>query len=172
MGIQDDAERAAKSRFSLALRTARIARSRRYLIARTPIEAIAEASRKSRCAIVVMGAISRSGYKRLLIGNTAERILDELTCDIMVIKPETFRSDVPSTARGARLQVVAPMMLPHIDDDAHASAPSRAQLGDSCKKLRFESGRGQHSPHHRSSDPGSADVLTGKIEAGHRRLRA
>ena len=111
VGIQDDAERAAKSRFSLALRTARIARSRRYLIARTPIEAIAEASRKSRCAIVVMGAISRSGYKRLLIGNTAERILDELTCDIMVIKPETFRSDVPRAARGARLQVVVPMML-------------------------------------------------------------
>jgi universal stress protein E len=58
-----------------------------------------------------MGAISRSGYKRLLIGNTAERILDELTCDIMVIKPETFRSDVPRAARGARLQVVVPMML-------------------------------------------------------------
>jgi universal stress protein E len=102
--MQEDAERTAQSRFSRALRSARIARSRQYLIARQPIDAIPEASRKSRCAMVVMGAISRSGYKRLLIGNTAERILDELTCDIMVIKPAKFVSGVSRASRGARLR--------------------------------------------------------------------
>jgi universal stress protein E len=103
--IQEDAERSAQARFSRAVRPARIARSRQYLIARQPIDAIAEASRQSRCAIVVMGAIARSGYKRLLIGNTAERILDDLTCDIMVVKPAKFRSDVPRALRGARLRM-------------------------------------------------------------------
>jgi universal stress protein E len=103
--MQNDAERSAQLRFRRALRPARIARSRQYLIARQPIDAIAEASRKSHCAIVVMGAISRSGYKRLLIGNTAERILDDLTCDIMVIKPAKFRSGVPRALRGARLRM-------------------------------------------------------------------
>jgi universal stress protein E len=106
--IQADAERSAQARFSRALRSARIARSRQYLIARQPIDAIAEAARKSGSAIVVMGAISRSGYKRLLIGNTAERILDDLTCDIMVIKPAKFRSDVPRESRGARLRMSVP----------------------------------------------------------------
>jgi universal stress protein E len=107
--IQDDEERRAKLRFSRALRMARIARARQYLIAGQPVDAIAEASRRSHCAIVVMGAISRSGYKRLLIGNTAERILDELTCDIMVIKPEIFRSDIPRASRGVRLRVGLPV---------------------------------------------------------------
>jgi universal stress protein E len=106
--MQEGAQRAAQMRFSRALRSARIARSRQYLIARPPIDAIAEAALKSGSAIVVMGAISRSGYKRLLIGNTAERILDELPCDIMVIKPAKFRNRVPRASRGARLRVSGP----------------------------------------------------------------
>jgi hypothetical protein len=63
----------------------------------------------SGSAIVVMGAISRSGYKRLLIGNTAERILDDLTCDILVIKPANFRSGVSRAGRGARLRANLPL---------------------------------------------------------------
>ena len=108
--VQDKAERSARARFSRALRPARIARSHQYLIARPPIDAIAEAASKSGSAIVVMGAISRSGYQRLLIGNTAERILDDLTCDIMVIKPAKFRNRVPPVSRGARLRAAAPAM--------------------------------------------------------------
>jgi universal stress protein E len=107
--MQRDAERAAHVRFSRSLRTARIVRSRQYLIARDPIGAITEASRKSNSAIVVMGAISRSGLKRLLIGNTAERILDDLTCDILVVKPAEFRNRIPRAARGARLRPSAPL---------------------------------------------------------------
>jgi universal stress protein E len=106
--IQEDAKREAQSGFKRALRTARIPRSRQYLVGRSPVDAIAEAARKSNSAIVVMGAISRSGYKRLLIGNTAERILDELTCDVMIVKPAKFRSRVPRTSRGARLRVSGP----------------------------------------------------------------
>ena len=106
--IQDNADRSARSRFSRALRSARIARSRQYLIARQPIDAIAEAALKSGSAIVVMGAISRSGFKRMLIGNTAERILDDLTCDILVVKPAKFRSGVPHALRGARVRMSVP----------------------------------------------------------------
>lgn len=106
--MQEDAERSAQLRFSRAVRPARIARSRQYLVARQPIDAIAEAARKSRSAIVVMGAISRSGYKRLLVGNTAERILDDLACDIMVIKPAKFPNRVPRASRGAQLRVSGP----------------------------------------------------------------
>ena len=54
-----------------------------------------------------MGAMSRSGAARLLIGNTAERILDDLACDILVVKPQKFRGKVGRAPRGARL-VVAP----------------------------------------------------------------
>jgi universal stress protein E len=102
--MRDEAQRSAQARFSRVLKPARIARSHQYLIPRPPTEAIAEAARNSRSAIVVMGAISRSGYKRLLIGNTAERILDDLDCDIMIIKPASFLSGVPRASRGTRLR--------------------------------------------------------------------
>ena len=41
-------------------------------------------------SMVVMGAISRSRLDRLLIGSTAERLLDELECDVLVIKPDNM----------------------------------------------------------------------------------
>ena len=103
------AQCAAQALFSRGLRSARVARARRYLIAREPIGAIAEASRRSQSAIVVMGAISRSGFKRLFIGNTAERILDDLSCDILVVKPADFVARVSKASRGARLRPMAPL---------------------------------------------------------------
>ena len=36
---------------------------------------------------LVMGAVSRSALKRLFIGNTAERVLDSVNCDVVVVKP-------------------------------------------------------------------------------------
>jgi universal stress protein E len=106
--LAEEAEHLATLRFQRALRPMRVARARQFLIAGQPIGAIEEAARKSRSAIVVMGAISRSGYKRLLIGNTAERILDQLTCDILVVKPADFAGNVPLSSRGARLRISIP----------------------------------------------------------------
>ena len=39
-------------------------------------------------AVVVMGAISRSAIDRVFVGSTAERLLDELMCDVLVVKPD------------------------------------------------------------------------------------
>jgi hypothetical protein len=50
-----------------------------------------------------MGAVSRSGLKRIFIGNTAQRLLDLLPCDILVVKPRQFRARVSRNARGVRL---------------------------------------------------------------------
>ncbi|MFT4861157.1 MAG: universal stress protein E [Pseudohongiellaceae bacterium] len=47
-------------------------------------------TQESGVSIVVMGAISRSRLDRILIGNTAEKLLDELRCDVLIIKPDTM----------------------------------------------------------------------------------
>lgn len=49
---------------------------------------------RSRADIVVMGAVSRSGLKRLFIGNTAERVIDSLGCDVLIVKPKRFVTPV------------------------------------------------------------------------------
>jgi universal stress protein E len=50
--------------------------------------------RRTRASLVVMGAVSRSALARLLIGNTAERVLDKLSCDVLIVKPRGFKSKV------------------------------------------------------------------------------
>ena len=39
-----------------------------------------------RADVVVMGAVSRRGLSRIFIGNTAEEVLDNIGCDILVVK--------------------------------------------------------------------------------------
>ena len=36
--------------------------------------------------LVVMGAIARHGLKRLFVGSTAERVLEKMPCDVLVVK--------------------------------------------------------------------------------------
>jgi universal stress protein E len=40
--------------------------------------------------IVVMGAVSRSALKRVFIGGLAEKVLDRLPCDLLIVKPADF----------------------------------------------------------------------------------
>jgi universal stress protein E len=45
--------------------------------------------------VMVMGAIARHGLARMLIGSTAERVLEKLPCDVLVVKPASFRDALP-----------------------------------------------------------------------------
>lgn len=73
-------------------------------------DAIPQAVREAKASIVVMGALSRSGFRRLLIGNTAEAVLDSLECDVLVVKPGRFQTKVPRRTRGAQLMALPSAM--------------------------------------------------------------
>lgn len=60
-----------------------------------PDEEIPRAAKRLRADIAVMGAVSRSALKRLFVGNTAERLLDKLSCDVLIVKPRRFATRVP-----------------------------------------------------------------------------
>lgn len=51
-------------------------------------------AREQRAQIVAMGSASRSFPERGLFGHTADKVLDALECDVLVLKPERFRSPV------------------------------------------------------------------------------
>lgn len=44
--------------------------------------------------LVVMGTVGRTGIAGLLIGNTAETILDGISCSVLAVKPPGFRSPI------------------------------------------------------------------------------
>jgi universal stress protein E len=98
--MQREAEQDALKRLSHAVLPHRIAYKRQHLSALPPVEAIPAIATETRCSIVVMGALSRTGIKRLLIGNTAEHVLDALACDVLVVKPGNFQSRIPKKSRG------------------------------------------------------------------------
>jgi universal stress protein E len=97
------AAKEAGATFDKALRAARLGslpKGRRHLVAQHPVVAIPELARRLGCDIVVMGSISRSGLKGLFIGNTAERLLDDLPCDLLIVKPPGYATRVPARSRG------------------------------------------------------------------------
>jgi len=51
--------------------------------------------------VMVLGAVSRSGLQRLLVGSTAERLLDRLPCDILVAKPRKLMEQMLAVATAA-----------------------------------------------------------------------
>ena len=84
---QENAHRTAvRRRFYADVGRYGIPKSRAHLVAGESFIELPRVSRSMRAGLVVMGAVSRSGLKRIFIGNTAERVLDSLKCDVLVVK--------------------------------------------------------------------------------------
>jgi universal stress protein E len=45
-------------------------------------------------SFAVLGAVARGALKRVFLGSTAEKLLDVLPCDLVVVKPQGFESPV------------------------------------------------------------------------------
>lgn len=55
------------------------------------IPALAE---KKQVSLIVMGTVSRTGVAGLLIGNTAEKLLQKVNCSVLAVKPDDFITPV------------------------------------------------------------------------------
>lgn len=66
----------------------------------TPWQEIRRIAKHQAAELIVIGTVGRSGVKGLLLGNTAERVLDSCDCSILAIKPDDFVSPIePSNAK-------------------------------------------------------------------------
>jgi universal stress protein E len=92
LAAQDRAYKAEiRRQFDEALGSHGIPRSRAHLLCGDPAVQLPAAARSVRAGLVVMGAMSRSGLKRIFIGNTAEKVLDSLQCDVLIVRPPSRR---------------------------------------------------------------------------------
>ena len=108
--IEAEAAKHAQGALDKSLKDSGLPPAQRHLVGRHAVDAIPELARELKSSIVVMGAISRTGIKRLLIGNTAERILDALSCDVLVLKPSSFATRAPRAKRGVQF-IATPMAI-------------------------------------------------------------
>jgi universal stress protein E len=67
-----------------------IDRDKTHLISGLTHEELPALSRELNASVVVMGAVARNRLKRLFIGATAERTLEHLPCDLLIVKPDWF----------------------------------------------------------------------------------
>lgn len=58
-------------------------------------EVLPRIAEKLAADVLVMGAVSRSRLQELFVGSTAERVLDRLACDVLVVKPADFVEKLP-----------------------------------------------------------------------------
>lgn len=106
--IERQAAADARKAFERELANRNIPKARRHLVAGHPVDVVPRTAKKLRTSVVVMGGVSRSGIKRLIIGNTAEQVLDALPCDVLVLKPADFKARVPAKSRGTQLLAPPP----------------------------------------------------------------
>jgi universal stress protein E len=96
-------EAAARRQLARSVDGFDVQRSHVHLVEGRANEVIPRVARRERCAIVAMGAVSRSGLKRFFIGNTAESVMDAVTADVLVVKSPDFPMRVPRTGRGVQI---------------------------------------------------------------------
>jgi universal stress protein E len=53
--------------------------------------AISRFAKENQVSLMVLGTVGRTGITAAFIGNTAERVLAELTCEILTIKPQVAK---------------------------------------------------------------------------------
>lgn len=63
-----------------------------HLVEGWPRKVIPEVAREIDADLVVMGSVARIGVPGWVLGNTAEKILDQLKCSVLAIKPPGFVS--------------------------------------------------------------------------------
>jgi universal stress protein E len=64
------------------------------LIKGSPGEIIPNIVREKDIDLIVMGTVGRTGIAGLIIGNTAEKILNTVDCSVLTVKPEGFKFPV------------------------------------------------------------------------------
>jgi universal stress protein E len=79
-----------------------------HLLAGPPAQALPALVERLDGDVLVVGTIQRRGLEQLIIGSTAERILQHAGCDILAIKPEGFTERL-AALRAQRLPPVRPI---------------------------------------------------------------
>jgi universal stress protein E len=64
------------------------------IVTEPPDFAILDHVERHGIELLVMGTIGRGGIAGMITGNTAERLLPRVSCSLLAVKPDDFRSPV------------------------------------------------------------------------------
>ncbi|MDE0372386.1 MAG: universal stress protein [Rhodospirillales bacterium] len=96
--ILKDMEGAHKSELEALLEDFPYERRDVHLVKGSAAEIIPKFVEEREIDLVVIGTVGRSGIPGLLIGNTAERVLNAVDCSVLTVKPEGFETPIEAAA--------------------------------------------------------------------------
>jgi len=74
------------------------------LVKGSPERMIAEQVGKLAADVLVMGTVARTGLEGVIIGNTAENIINSVECPVLAVKPDGFESPISLDGQTDRRQ--------------------------------------------------------------------
>ena len=92
--------------FAALLADRGLADDHRHLMAGAAFELLPTLARRLGANLVVMGSIARGRLQQAVVGSTAERVLEHLPCDLLIVKPDGFRSEVAYKAQAADFETL------------------------------------------------------------------
>jgi len=92
--IEKDMRELHGRRFDEVLSFHEIPEDHKHLISGATHEELPAIAKTLNADVIVMGAIARNRWKRLFVGATAERTLEHLPCDMLIVKPDWFETPV------------------------------------------------------------------------------
>lgn len=99
-GIMENVRTEHEKRFAAIAQGHGLEVERSHFVSGPVHEELPALARKLSASVVVMGAIARNRVKRLFIGATAERTLEELPCDLLIVKPDWYHSPIEGAQAG------------------------------------------------------------------------
>ena len=96
VGVVDSVQAAAERRLEQLLSkfAPDLPKDRVHLLHGAADQVIAQFVEQLEVDLVVMGTIARTGIPGFLMGNTAEKVLRQVHCTVLTVKPDTFISPV------------------------------------------------------------------------------
>jgi universal stress protein E len=89
-GIGEIVRTEHEKRFAAITKSHELDAERSHFVSGLAHEELPALAKKLNASVVVMGAIARNRLKRIFIGATAERTLEELPCDLLIVKPDWY----------------------------------------------------------------------------------
>jgi universal stress protein E len=88
--IENDMRARHDARFRELTDSHKIPEAGLHLVSGLAYQELPALAEKLKATVVVMGAVARNRLKRIYIGSTAERTLEHLPCDLLVVKPDWY----------------------------------------------------------------------------------
>jgi universal stress protein E len=86
--IRRDTARAHTEKMKSLMEKHDVAAENMHVVEGAPESAISRKAQEINAQLVILGTVGRTGLAAAFIGNTAERVLAELSCEVLALKPD------------------------------------------------------------------------------------